>query len=237
MAAKKQNWSIFIIAIFVFIIWQLPALGILRYPFILLGTWFHEMGHGLTAILLGGNFSHLEIYENGGGVAFTSLPSNSSLPYSLARALTAAGGLLGPSIFGAILIISSARANWSVWVLRAFIVLIVASILIWVRSLIGATVLSLIAVVLMILSSLKNKSITKWTLLFLGIQCTFSTYLQIDYLFTGTFERFGQTVNSDTQVIATNLFGFYWMWAIIICAISAYVLYKSYAFYLRKNSM
>ncbi|WP_010181773.1 M50 family metallopeptidase [Aquimarina agarilytica] len=235
MPTKQRNWSIFVIAFVVFMIWQTPLLGPIRYPFILLGTWFHEMGHGLTAVALGGHFSHLEIYENGGGVAFTSLSTHGWIPYAIARASVAAGGLLGPCIFGAILIMGAARANWSVWILRALIVLMVASILIWVRSLIGATVLSLIAAVLTLLSSLKNKAIAKWVLLFLGIQCTFSTYLQLNYLFTGTFERFGQTMTSDTQVIATNLFGFYWMWAIVICCISAYVLWKSYAFYLRNN--
>ncbi|WP_010521330.1 M50 family metallopeptidase [Aquimarina agarivorans] len=235
MAVKTKNWSIFIIAFLVFVMWQLPALGIFRYPFILLGTWFHEMGHGLTAIALGGNFSHLEIYENGGGVAFTSLPQNGYVPYRVARALVAAGGLLGPSVFGAVLIVASAKANWTTWVLRGIIILLVASILIWVRSLIGSVVLVLIAVLLIILSVAKNKSISKWTLLFLGIQCTLSTYLQLNYLFTGTFERFGQTMTSDTQVIANNLFGLYWMWAVVIILISTYLLWKSYAFYLKKN--
>ena len=73
---KNTNWSIFFIAFLVFFIWQSPFLGQVRYPFLLLGTWFHEMGHGITALILGGKFEYLEIYSNGGGVAYTSYLMN-----------------------------------------------------------------------------------------------------------------------------------------------------------------
>ena len=236
MKAKKQkDWSIFIIAFVVFLIWQLPSLGIIRYPFILLGTWFHEMSHGLTSMFLGGTFHHLEIYETGSGVAYTSEPTNGFISYRINRALVAAGGLMGPCVFGAGLIIASAKPNRSVWFLRGLIFLMVVSILIWIRSLVGTVILSLIAIVLIIISSRKSKKLAQWTLLFLGIQCTFSTYLQLNYLFTGTFVRDGKMSASDTQVIADNLFGTYWFWAIIIICISGYVLFKSYSYYLRSR--
>ena len=234
-ATKQKDWSIFIIAFVVFLIWQLPSLGIIRYPFILLGTWFHEMSHGLTSIFLGGSFHHLEIYETGGGVAYTSQDIEGFIPYRVRRALVAAGGLMGPCVFGAGLIIASAKPNRSVWFLRGLIILIVASILIWIRSLIGTAILSLIVLILIIISSRKSKKLAQWTLLFLGIQCTFSTYLQLNYLFTGTFVRNGQVSTSDTQVIAESLFGTYWFWAIIIICISISILLRSYNYYLRNR--
>ena len=98
---KNRNWSIFIIAFIVFFIWQTPSLGSFRYPFMLLGTWFHEMGHGLTAILVGGDFKYLEIYQNGGGVAYSTV-TNKIFSIPTASALTAAGGLLGPAFAGAV---------------------------------------------------------------------------------------------------------------------------------------
>ncbi|MCX7595352.1 MAG: M50 family metallopeptidase, partial [Fischerella sp.] len=50
-------------------LWQLPAGNYILYPFSILATWFHEMGHGLMALLLGGNFQQLQIFPDGSGVA------------------------------------------------------------------------------------------------------------------------------------------------------------------------
>lgn len=38
------------------LLWRFPWGNYLLYPFTLLATWFHEMGHGLTALLLGESF-------------------------------------------------------------------------------------------------------------------------------------------------------------------------------------
>lgn len=232
---KNSNWSIFIIAFIVFIIWQSPSLGIIRYPFILLGTWFHEMGHGLTALILGGHFNYLEIYNNGGGTAYTSYNTeNLFLPYNITRALVAVGGLLGPCFVGAALIISAVKNKWALWTLRALIIIMILSLIIWVRSGIGIAILALISLLLIGILYSKKTNLITWSVLFLGLQSTLSTYLQLDYLFTGTFVRDGAERTSDTQQIANNLFGSYWFWAFIIIIISAVVLWKSYSYYLRK---
>lgn len=232
---KKSNWAIFIIAILVFVIWQTPSLGVIRYPFILLGTWFHEMGHGLTALCLGGNFLYLEIFKNGGGVAFTSYnPQNLFLPYNITRALVAAGGLLGPCFVGSLLIISAVKNKWALWALRVLVLMIIASLIIWVRSIIGIAVLGCISLLLIGVLYSKKEHLIIWTVLFLGLQSTLSTYLQLNYLFTGTFIRDGAEQTSDTQQIANNLFGTYWFWAFIVIFISAIILWKSYRYYLRK---
>ena len=47
-------------------------LWVALYPFTLLGTWVHEMGHGLGALLCGGRFDRLEIFEDASGLAFTA---------------------------------------------------------------------------------------------------------------------------------------------------------------------
>jgi len=232
---KNTNWSIFIIAIIIFIIWQTPSLGIIRYPFILLGTWFHEMGHGITALCLGGDFKYLEVFENGGGVAYTAYNTqNLYLPYNITRALVASGGLLGPCFVGALLIISGVKNKSALWALIILVTIMILSIFLWVRSTIGIAVLALISIILISILYSKKTNLITWSVLFLGIQSTLSTYLQIDYLFTGTFIRDGAEKTSDTQQIANNLFGTYWFWALIIILISAFVLWKSYAYYLKK---
>lgn len=211
-------------------IWQLPYLGWVQYPFVLLGTWFHEMGHGLTALLVGGTFEYLEIYENGGGVAYSNL-GGSYLPTSIARAFMAAGGLFGPVITGVILIISAKHHKSSMVVLRLLIALILVSLVFWVRSFWGIAVMSGYAALLIGITFFKSRKLEVITILFLGVQSVLSTYVQLDYLFTKQFERNGAVQISDTQAIAHNTFGTYWVWAIIITIASVYLLWKSIRFY------
>ena len=232
-----KNLSIFLSAILVFIIWKSPTLGSFRYPFVLLGTWFHEMGHGITALVLGGNFEYLEIYKNGGGVAYTSyLTTELWLPYNLTRALVAFGGLIGPCIMGSLLIISGTKPNLSKLMLGLLVISIVISLIFWLRSYMPMLILGTIAFILGIIIFINNNSVIHWTVLFLGLQSTLSTYLQLDYLFTSSFIRNGTQNISDTQAIANNLFGTHWMWAIIVIIFSLVLLFKSYKYYLLKNS-
>ncbi len=222
------------ISLLVFLLWQLPYFGMLQYPLLLLGTWFHEMGHGLTALILGGKFHYLEIYENGGGVAYSDV-SSSYLNYNIARALTAAGGLLGPAITGAILIASARNKATSKIALWVLITVMVISLCIWIHKLLALIVLSVFAAILFFIGLVRVRNLEAFTLLFLGTQCVLSTYLQIGYLFTQQFERNGKVYYSDTQMIAAHLPGTYWMWGICVLLASAFLLYKSYTFYLRRK--
>ncbi len=51
------------------ILWQTTLGSFLLYPFTILATWFHEMGHGLAALLTGREFERLQIFSDGSGVA------------------------------------------------------------------------------------------------------------------------------------------------------------------------
>ncbi len=51
-------------------VWHLPGRNYILYPFTIMATWFHEMGHGLMALFPGGSFSKLLIFHDGSGVAY-----------------------------------------------------------------------------------------------------------------------------------------------------------------------
>ena len=76
----------------------LPVIGLLGRVLTLFSTLTHELGHGLTAMLVGGDFEKLVINWDGSGV--TSWKGN---PGRIARGLVAAGGLIGPACWAAIL--------------------------------------------------------------------------------------------------------------------------------------
>lgn len=234
MISKKLDYTILIITVAIFLLLQLPYFVQIQYPFRLLGTWFHEMGHGLTALLVGGKFHHLEIYSNGGGVAYSTV-TDRFFPLHICGALIAAGGLLGPAISGSLLIMAARSQKHTAIMLRLLTVVVILSLIIWIRSLWGIIVLGGFSILFIIIMFLKNKKIETMTVLFLGLQCILSTYLQFDYLFTKQFERNGQIMISDTQNIAINTFGTYWMWGAFIFMISLFLLWKSVKYYFDKK--
>ncbi len=230
---KNPLLAIIGISLLVFLVWQLPYFALIQYPLLLLGTWFHEMGHGLTALLLGGKFYYLEIYDNGGGVAYSNV-SFSYLEYNIARAITSAGGLLGPAISGAVLIASARNRITSKIALWLLLVIMVLSLCLWIYELLALVILSVFAAILFFIAILRVRKLEVFALLFLGTQCVLSTYLQTSYLFTKQFERDGRVQYSDTQMIAAHLPGEYWMWALLILMVSMFLLYRSYRYYLKK---
>ena len=49
------------IAVVSVLLWQTRIGSLVLYPFTILATWFHEMGHGLAAMLTGSSFERLLI--------------------------------------------------------------------------------------------------------------------------------------------------------------------------------
>lgn len=80
--------------VLVLVVWNVPQLSGVLYPFRLFVTFVHESGHGLAAIISGGTFGRFEVFSNGSGVALTAGGS---------RALILPAGYLCAAFFGAIL--------------------------------------------------------------------------------------------------------------------------------------
>jgi hypothetical protein len=81
------------------LLWRVPLLGLLFYPFRLLNTFIHELGHGLAAVLTGGRFERFVVYPNFEGLALIRGGN---------RLLVVSAGYLGSALFGGALILLSA---------------------------------------------------------------------------------------------------------------------------------
>lgn len=87
-----------------FLLGIVPIINLLDYPFRLLITIVHELGHGLAAILTGGQFSHFVIAPDGSGLAYTG---------GGWRLVIIPAGYLGVAIFAAILFRLGRSRRWS----------------------------------------------------------------------------------------------------------------------------
>ncbi|MGK7912109.1 MAG: M50 family metallopeptidase [Synechococcus sp.] len=197
-------------------IWQLSFGHQLLYPFTILSVWFHEMGHGLTALLLGGTFQKLELFANGSGVA---THGGAVFGGRLGRALVAAGGPLGPAIAGSGLIVAARWPNLSRWSLGILVAALLVS-LIWIRTLFGAIAIVSWAAGIGAIAIWGPKWLREFALPFLGVQACVSTYNQLSYLFTRAVQIDGQFLLSDSGQIAQELFLPFWFWGALLGGIS-----------------
>src|SRR4051812_30415389 len=136
---QRQRVTVLLgIALGSILLWQTTLGSLLLYPFTILATWFHEMGHGIAAMLSGRAFERLLIFADGSGVALSLRPADA---FRSTDALVAASGPLGPAIAGALLILSSRSPTATRGALVVLGVALVVSTVIWVRSLTGWLVL------------------------------------------------------------------------------------------------
>jgi hypothetical protein len=203
------------------LLWQVPGGNYVLYPFTILATWFHEMGHGLMALLLGGQFQQLQIFADGSGVAINSGPLFLG---PIGRALVAAAGPMGPPLAGAVLILASRSFNAASLSLKILGGFLIVSTLIWVRSLFGIVVIPLLGLIILGVALKAPRWARGFTIQFLGVQACISTFHQLDYLFTASA---GPGLLSDSAQIQQQLFLPYWFWGGLMAAASLVILVQS----------
>ncbi|MDJ0732787.1 MAG: M50 family metallopeptidase [Nostocaceae cyanobacterium] len=216
-------------AIVTILLWQVPAGDYILYPFTILATWFHEMGHGLAALILGGNFQQLKIFANGSGQAFYS---GSLFLGPIGRAIVAAAGPMGPPIAGAALIVASRSFKATSLILKILGGFLLLSTLIWVRSPFGMVAIPIIGLIILGISLKTPKWMQEFTIQFLGVQACVSTYHQLNYLFSYSAGSLGL---SDTAQMQKQLFLPYWFWGGLMAIASLVILVQSLRIAYRSN--
>jgi peptidase M50B-like protein len=213
---RKQRVALLLgIALASIVLWQTALGSLLLYPFTILATWFHEMGHGIAAMLTGRGFERLQIFADGSGVAQSLRPADG---YGVIDALIAASGPLGPAIAGALLIVASHSPTATRNALAVLGVALILSTLIWVRSLTGWLVLPALGAAIVMLALRGSLPWQRFVIQLLGVQACISVWRQFDYLFSPGGSVGGRLQRSDTGAIADVLLLPYWFWGATISA-------------------
>lgn len=230
---EQQKYIIWMVgfALLTIILWRVPFGMLVLYPFTILSTWFHEMAHGIMALILGGSFHQLEIYADGSGLAVWS--GNLFLG-NVGKAIVAAAGPLGPTAAGAILIILSKKDKHLKKILYTFSAILAFSVIYWVRSIYGIPVILTFAVLIFFAALKMRVKNQKLLIIFLGIQAFLSIYLSIGYLMSQEAFIDNDFHISDTGVIAQNLFLPYWIWGGVIIFISIFTMVQSIVYVYKK---
>jgi hypothetical protein len=104
VADRSRDWRHWLellgIALALIVLWQVPWLGWLAYPFRLFGTFVHELSHGLAALATGGHFQGFSVQPDLSGLAWSA---------GGIRVIVSSAGYIGSAIFGGVLVALHAR--------------------------------------------------------------------------------------------------------------------------------
>ncbi|MCB9595603.1 MAG: M50 family metallopeptidase [Sandaracinaceae bacterium] len=209
------RWALIVAVVVVVVVRNVIPFGAeILYPLTLFATWVHEMGHGLTGLLVGGSFDSLEIFWNASGLA------HGAVGEGWPQALRSIGGLLAPPLVGALVLgfaRGPKRASIVLWTLAGLMLL---SVPIWIRSVTGFVVIPLVALGFGALAYKGGETTRHLGAQLIGVILGLDTISRIDYLFTAEVHVGGQDLPSDVSNIATAVGGYYLLWGALLAVIS-----------------
>ena len=131
---SRQRLIVFIVV--AFIIDYIPLLNL---PFLWSETFFHEISHGLAALLTGGTIHNIALNFNGSGVCTTSGGS---------RFVVSIAGYSGSAVWGFLIygVANSPSQTKAKLIVGAMVVTLVMTLLLWARDLSTITVLIVLLV-------------------------------------------------------------------------------------------
>lgn len=208
---------------------RIPIVGLLWIPLLWLSTVAHELGHGVTALALGGAFNNFVIHPDGSGTAYFGMAGG-----DVAHALVAAGGLVGPALVAAAWFVMAHRPLGARIGLLLFGAGFVAAALLVGQPGFTQIYLGSVGGLALAAAALLSPGWAQGTLVFLATQLTLSVYTRSDYLFTEVALPAGAP--SDVAVMARHLGGPYWAWGLACGLFSALVLVLGLRWFLRGDT-
>ncbi len=194
----------------------------LSWPFVLISTLFHELGHGLTAWALGGSFDSLKIFSDASGVAAHRMPNS-----AWRLALVAAGGPVGPPLAAAVLFYFASKPGMVRGALITLSITLFFVVTLWVRNSFGAFFVLGLASLLALVAVNASVQGAQICACLLGVQMAMASFTRADYLFMKYAQTGAGLMPSDTAQIAQALWLPHWFWGGLIALFSLAVLWFS----------
>ncbi len=184
-----QKYHFLILLIVAIMIKQLPVVSI---PFNWLESYFHEISHGIAAILTGGNVLRIQLFANGAGLCTTQ----GGISFVISFAGYAGATLWGWGIYK----LSSSHQR----VAQAFSVLIFAlllsSLIFWGRDLLTWFILAVLAVIFLLTIKLQKVHYLQRLMQLFGLLILLNSLSSPSYLLDGRHLGDGAALASMTFI-------------------------------------
>jgi len=213
-----QKYQLYFLLVAAIIIRQIPIVSI---PLNWLETYFHEISHGIAALLTGGEIIRIELFPNGSGVCTTRGGLSFFITFF---------GYAGASLWGWLIFkVASSHQRAAQIFSGLMIALLLASIIFWARDLLTMIILTTLAVLFVFTIKMRRLYYLQLCLKFFGLSILLNSLFSPTYLFDGRNLGDGATLFSMTLVPEL-------VWVFIWCALAIVALYsliksnkKSYA--------
>lgn len=197
LTALRSSWRheevliVLLLAVGSLVLSQLPVIGWFFYPFGLLGTFIHELCHGVATILTGGSFQSFEVRHNQTGTAW----SRGGIDWIVNTA-----GYVGCTAVGGLLLLAAASDLEAGEVLFWFGVALAVSLFL-LRNLFGMVAGILMAGALIYLGMNLSDEWAEMVLLFLAVQVMLDSMRSLFMLVRVSRRRVDPLMKSDAQLM------------------------------------
>jgi hypothetical protein len=206
------KYHFFILLVIAVVIKQLPLVSI---PFNWLESYFHEISHGIAAILTGGSVLRIQLFANGAGLC----TSQGGIGLVISFAGYAGATLWGWVIYKLASIHQRTAQSFSVLVF----LLIVSSIFLWGRDLLTWFILAVLAALFLLTIKLRKLHYLQRLMQLFGLLILLNSLSSPSYLLDGRNLGDGAALASMTFIPEI-------IWVLIwfsIALVALYSLYKS----------
>lgn len=207
-----SKYSFFILLISAVIIRQLPLISI---PFNWLESYFHEVSHGIAALLTGGKVLRIQLFANGAGLCTTQGGINFVISFA---------GYAGATLWGwGIYKLSSAHQKAAQIFSLFLLALLVWSIIFWGRDVLTWFILVVLAGLFIITMKLQKVHYLQRLMQLFGLLILLNSLASPSYLLDGRHLGDGAALASMTLIPEI-------VWVVMwfsIAALALFSLYKS----------
>lgn len=200
------------------ILWRIPVVGFIFYPFRLFNTFVHELSHGLAALATGGSFQRVVISPNRFGTAWV----RGGIGWVVMSA-----GYLGSAVFGGILMLLTTSEIPARSVLLWLGIFQMILCLLFVRNLFGMGAGLVLAALFSLAGWKLQEQVATFLLLLLSMQMLLNAFDSLFVQVRLTVRTRAGGLRSDAEVMAEQTRIPALFWALLWWSIATVILVGS----------
>lgn len=205
-----KKYHFFILLIVAIVIKQLPLISI---PFNWLESYFHEVSHGIAALLTGGNVLRIQLFANGAGLCTTQGGINFVITFA---------GYAGASLWGwCVYRLSSIHQKAAQGFSMLLFFILVFSMVFWGRDLLTWLILGVLATLFLFTIKLQKIHYLQRVMQLFGLLILLNSLSSPAYLLDGRHLGDGAALASMTFIPEI-------IWVVIWFAIALFALFSLY---------
>ncbi len=203
-----QRYQLYFLLVIAIILREIPIVSI---PLNWLETYFHEISHGLAALLTGGEIMRIQLFASGAGECTTRGGLSFFITFF---------GYAGATLWGWVIFkLANSHQRIAQIFSAIMILLLIASIIFWARDLLTIIIISSLAVMFVLVIKLRRLYYLQILLKFFGLSILLNSLFSPTYLFDGRDLGDGAALASMTLIPEL-------VWVMLWCLFAVFAIYS-----------